>query len=226
MKKLKNSNCDKTQKQKFWQLKNLNLDKTQIVRRKKLKNSKCEKLKLWQNSNSNYDKLKTQIVTKLKNSNCDEKKLKLLWNSKTQIVTKLKSSNYEKTQKLELWGKKKIIVTKLKMWRRKNGKTEKLTTQLVTKLKNSKSDKTLMVTKLTWILVYEERIFFRVFKYEHFDTLTTDEMFSGHCFGILAMFFTCIHIPTPPPSIYRKHCQVEVQKEYFWTSFSNHREIS
>ena len=23
-----------------------------------------------------------------------------------------------------------------------------------------------------------------------------------------------------------KHCQVEVQKEYFWTSFSNHREIS
>ena len=28
------------------------------------------------------------------------------------------------------------------------------------------------------------------------------------------------------PSCVRKHCQIEVQKEYFWTSFSNHREIS
>ena len=24
----------------------------------------------------------------------------------------------------------------------------------------------------------------------------------------------------------KKHCQVEVHKEYFWTSFSNHRKIS
>ena len=70
--KLKNSNCDETQKLKLW--KN---SKTQIVI--KLKNSKVTKLKkinLWQKS-------KTQIVTKAElwqNSICD----------KTQIVTKHK----------------------------------------------------------------------------------------------------------------------------------------
>ena len=31
--------------------------------------------------------------------------------------------------------------------------------------------------------------FKRVFQYEHFDTLTTDEMFSGQRFAILAIFF-------------------------------------
>ena len=46
--KLKNSNCDKTQKLKLWQLKNSNCDKTQNV-------------KLWQNSI--YDKsLKSLLV--------------------------------------------------------------------------------------------------------------------------------------------------------------------
>ena len=68
--KLKNSNCDESQKIKFrWN------SKTQIVI--KLKNSNCDatqKRKLWWNS-------KTQIVMKLKNSNCDN----------TQIVTKLKT---------------------------------------------------------------------------------------------------------------------------------------
>ena len=48
--KLKNSNCGKTQKLKFWPtFKNSNCDKTQIVT--KLKNSNCDKtqkLKLWQ----------------------------------------------------------------------------------------------------------------------------------------------------------------------------------
>ena len=28
------------------------------------------------------------------------------------------------------------------------------------------------------------------------------------------------------PGVVMKHCQIEVQTEYFWTSFSNHREIS
>ena len=61
MTKLKNSNCDKTQKLKFWQN-----SKTQIVTKlKKHFFNKIQKLKLWQYS-------KTQIVTKLKNSNCDK----------------------------------------------------------------------------------------------------------------------------------------------------------
>ena len=49
--KLKNSNSDKTQKNKLRQ------KKTQVVT--KLKNSNCDKTK------------KNQIVTKLKNANCD-----------------------------------------------------------------------------------------------------------------------------------------------------------
>ena len=76
--KLKNSNCDETQKLKWWQ--NSNCDqaffffyKTQIV----------TKFRLWQNSKCDT----TQILTKLKNSNCDKtQKLKL-----------------DKTQKLKLW---------------------------------------------------------------------------------------------------------------------------
>ena len=52
--KLKNSNCDKTQKLKLWQLQMGK--KTQKVT--KLKNSNVTKLKMWQNS-------KTQIVTLL-----------------------------------------------------------------------------------------------------------------------------------------------------------------
>ena len=79
MTKLKNTNCDKTQKIKL-----LQKSKAQIVT--KLKNS------MWRN-------FKTQIVTKLKNSNCDKtQKIKLLPNSKNQIVTNLKYSNCDKTQ--------------------------------------------------------------------------------------------------------------------------------
>ena len=116
--KLKNSNCDETQKLKLqWN------SKTQTVM--KLKSSNCDKnsnvektqkLKLWQKS-------KTQIVTKLKlwqksnyaktqmlwNSNCDKTlKLKLWQNSNTQTVAKLKNKNCDKTQ----------IMIKLKMWRK------------------------------------------------------------------------------------------------------------
>ena len=61
--KLKNSNCDETQKLKKpifdktkKKIKNLNLDETQFVR-KKLNKSKCDQ---------------TEIGTKLKNSNCDQ----------------------------------------------------------------------------------------------------------------------------------------------------------
>ena len=136
MKKFKKSNCDKTQKLKWWQN-----SKTQIVI--KLKNSKCDnthlvtKLKLRHNSNCD----KTQIVTKLRllqNSNCDKTQIgtKLKWwqnsnmdntqivrekfkNScnKTQIVTKLDNSNYDNTQKLKMWQNLKIeIWTKPKIW--------------------------------------------------------------------------------------------------------------
>ena len=67
--KLKNSNCDKTQKLKLCQnLKlwwNSNCDETQDLKkwRKKLK---CEE----KNTNSKFDK--TQIVTKIENLNCDK----------------------------------------------------------------------------------------------------------------------------------------------------------
>ena len=91
--KLKNINCDETQKLKLWQ----NI-KTQIVMN--LKNSKCnepQKPKLWLNKEGEK---KTHIETKLKtfycetlnNSNWDKTqkftKLKIRQNS-TQIVTKL-----------------------------------------------------------------------------------------------------------------------------------------
>ena len=69
LKKLENSNCDKTQTV-----------------------TKLKKLKFWQNS-------KPQIVTKLKNSNCDKtQKLKLWQKPKTQIVIKIKSLNVNKNQ--------------------------------------------------------------------------------------------------------------------------------
>ena len=86
--KLRNSNCDKTQKLKLWQNSN-----TQIVT--KVENSE------------------TEIVTKLKNSNCDKtQKLKFWQNSKTQIVTKLKNSNCEQTKNSNYGLSKK----KLKLW--------------------------------------------------------------------------------------------------------------
>ena len=80
--KLKNSNCDKSQKLRLWQY-----SKTQIVTN--LTNSKC---------------YKTQ------NSNCYKtiKKKKLWQNSKTKILTKLKNSNCNKTKKLKLWPTQKI----------------------------------------------------------------------------------------------------------------------
>ena len=59
--KIKNSNCDKTQKLKLW-----TNSKTQIVTKLKKKETNCDKtqkLKLWQDP--------YQIKTKLKNSNCD-----------------------------------------------------------------------------------------------------------------------------------------------------------
>ena len=68
--KLKNSNCDETQKGKLqWNSKNVIVMKLKNSNDDETKNSK------WQNS-------KTQIVIKLKNSNCD----------KIKIVTKLKNS--------------------------------------------------------------------------------------------------------------------------------------
>ena len=62
--KLKNSNCDKTQKLKV-------RPNTKILNVTKFKNSNCDKTK-----KVNVTQLETQIVTKLKNSNCD-KALKL-----------------------------------------------------------------------------------------------------------------------------------------------------
>ena len=171
MTKLKNSNCDQTQKPKLWQI---------VI---KIKNSNCDKTK----KKSNFDKTK-------KNLNCDKtqsekhKKLKLGPNSETEIVTNLKNSKCDKTQKLKWWPyqnckKKKVknshcdktffsfttflsheivflkksknqIVTTLKnsncvktqkLKLRQNSKTQvvtKVKNQILTKIKNSNCDKT------------------------------------------------------------------------------------
>ena len=86
VRKLKNSNGDKTQK-----LKLLQNSKTQIV----------TKLKTWREKNSNSKCAKTQIET--------TQKIKLWHNSKNQIMTKLRNSNCDKTWNmiiLRLWRKK------------------------------------------------------------------------------------------------------------------------
>ena len=82
----RNTNRDKTQKVKLWQI-----SKTQIVT--KLKKSNWDKI-----LNSKCDKIKkkNQIVTKLK---------------KNPIVTKLKNKKCDKTQKLKLWQNSKV-----KLW--------------------------------------------------------------------------------------------------------------
>ena len=144
--KFKNSNCDKTQKLKWWQN-----SKTQIVT--KLKNSNVTKLKLWQNSscekNSSCDKTtfcdKTQIVTKLElwqNSSFD----------KTQIVRKNQNLECYKTQIVT------VVTVVIKyiffiyflfyffffftVFLQQTNFTKKSKTQIVMKLKNSNGDKT------------------------------------------------------------------------------------
>ena len=92
---------------------------------------------------------------------------------------KLKTSNCYKTKKTQ-------TVTKLN-----NSKCNQ--TYIVIKLKNSNCDKTQKL-KLQQNLKYDKSQFMRrknfkkVLKYYYFDTLTTDEMFSGQRFAILAMF--------------------------------------
>ena len=162
--KLKNSNCDKTQKLnlwwnsklKFWWNSNLNDNKTQNLKlqektlivtklklweEKKLKNLKCDQLKLWQNSitkimiHSTTQILKTSTKNQILSKTQIVMKLKLWWSSKTLILMKLKNSNCDKTQKLK-------FNPKLKAWRKKPSKTQNLTTQIVTKLKKSNYYKT------------------------------------------------------------------------------------
>ena len=129
------------------------------------------------------------MVMKLKISNCDEtQKFKLWSNSKTQFViklkTKLKKSNGYKTK----------ILTKLKLLQ--NSNCDK--TQTLTKSNNSKCDQTQIVTKCfsncdkNWIMIninlWKEKLISNGLFKEHFDTLTTNAMFSGQRFAILAMF--------------------------------------
>ena len=121
MTNLKKSNCDQSQKLRFWQnsvvtvITVVTVVTVVTVGTVVTKNSVVFiyifffGLKLWQN-------LKNQIVTKLKNSNFDKtQKHKLGHNSKTQIVIKLKNSNFEKkNSKLYLrWNSKTQIVEKL-----------------------------------------------------------------------------------------------------------------
>ena len=131
--------------------------------------------------------------------------------SKTPTVTKFNNSNCDKIQQLLFW---------------QNSKTQIL-------IKRTFSDK--------------------VFLKEQLDYSTTDEMYLMQPFAILWCFLTfslipriigAAHVwtvskfPSPPTHkrllrvscsvsvVVMKHCQVGVQKEYFWTSFSNHREVS
>ena len=79
VKKVKNSNCDKTEKHKLWQSSKTQIE-TKFKKKTQIVNKKTKRVKLWQN-------LKTQIVNKLK-ANCDKtQKNKLGQNLKTQMVT-------------------------------------------------------------------------------------------------------------------------------------------
>ena len=158
---------------------------------KKLKKSNCDKteeLKLWQN-------WKTQIVTKLKkyrnwqleNSNCDKNKnLKLCQNSKTQTVIKLKTSNGDKTKKNSNSDK----TQKLKLWQFKNSNGDKI--------KKKKKCDYILINPIVTKLKVKKVIILTYFCKKQLDTSTTDEMFSGQLFAILAMFF--IHMQGPPHS--------------------------
>ena len=187
-----NGNGDKNQKLKLWQnskskivtkLKNSKHDKTQIVREKTQK-LKILQLKLWQNLRTQMlTNLKTQMVTKLKNSNCvtssncDE----------TQIVMKLKNWKSEKILNV----KKKTQtqnVTKLELWQTWK---LKLLQNSILRTQKLKLWQNLKFYKFQFM---KKKNFKIVFKWEHLDTLTSDEMFCGQRFAILAMF--CL---TPPP---------------------------
>ena len=127
-----------------------------------------------------------------KNPNCDKnQKLKLWQNSKTQT--------FDKTQKLKLWQNSKTwTVTKLK----KNKLWQKWKTHLVKKLKNLDCDKTKKIqlwqnsktkigTEAVVRVVTEVEVTVVIviyFSENNFKTLTTNEMFSGKLFSILAMF--------------------------------------
>ena len=128
--KLKNSNCDKTQKHKLWQN-----SITQIVIKLNSNGDKTQKLNLWQLKKSKCDK--TQLVTKLnmwQNSTCD----------KTPILTKLKlwqNSSCDKTQ----------IVTKLKLREKRKKKIKCYKSDIVTVLT--------VVTKKTFFTIFFGKFF-------------------------------------------------------------------
>ena len=56
----------------------------------------------------------------------------------------------------------------------------------------------------------------------HCDSLTT-YIITSSCDSLVS--WACDNA-TPQQYLVTKHCQIEVQKEYFWTLFSNHRENS
>ena len=138
--KLKNSNCDETNKLKAWWNLKTHCDKTQ-------------KLKLWWN-------LKIQIVMKLKNSGCDK-------NSKTLIVTKLKNSKWRKTQKIKSWQNSiNKNVTNLKLWQ--NSKTKIVATLFANCDENLNYDKSQFMRRKTnlkgsWHLDNQCDVLFAVF---------------------------------------------------------------
>ena len=82
--KLKNSNCDKTQKLKFWQNSKTETETEHNI----FMVIPCRNVTKF--INSNCDKAKKENCDKTQNSNCDKtKKVKLQQNLKTQIVTKI-----------------------------------------------------------------------------------------------------------------------------------------
>ena len=116
-----------------------------------------------------------QIFTKLKTQIGTSQKLQFWQNSKTQIATKLKHSNCDQTQKLK-------IVTKLK----KNSNfdnTQKLKLWLFLKTQKCDKNKFKLWQNLRAVIV-------NIFSKNNFTTLTTDEMFEGQCFSILAIWWT------------------------------------
>ena len=151
------------------ELKNSNCEETQIVTKPKMKHktSNCD------------ESAKTQIVMKLKNSNVDEIQ-------KLTIVTKFKNSNRDKAQKLKWWQNSNCDKTQMVRKRKKNKQLKML------QLKLWQNTRTQIMTKPQKLKLWPNSNCDKT--WEHFDTLTTDEMFSGQRFAILAMLFYLWHL--------------------------------
>ena len=117
---------------------------------------------------------------------CDKtQKLKLWQNSKNQC---------DKNQNLKLWQNSKtqfVTKFKLKLWPLQNWYCDKSKTEIVNKLKNSNFDQNQDCDKTQLKLWQNLNVLIVTnLSKNNFNTFTTDKMFKGQRFAILAMFET------------------------------------